>query len=60
MQRSLAWLDQRGARSKVVVTAFGNDAAIGFYRKFGFFAETLSLRQVPGADGVSGVAERPV
>ncbi len=46
MQRSLAWLDQRGAKSKVVVTAFGNGAAIGFYRKFGFFAETLSLRQV--------------
>jgi len=45
MRRSLAWLAERGARSKLIVAACGNDAAIRFYARFGFKPHTVHLRE---------------
>jgi ribosomal protein S18 acetylase RimI-like enzyme len=45
-RRALAWLDGHNAVAKVVLVAFGNDAAIEFYARFGFVADNVSLRQI--------------
>jgi ribosomal protein S18 acetylase RimI-like enzyme len=46
MRRALSWLDGHMATSKTVIVAFGNDLAIEFYRRFGFLADNIALRQI--------------
>lgn len=46
MRRALSWLDGHMATSKTVIAAFGNDLAIEFYRRFGFLADNIALRQI--------------
>jgi ribosomal protein S18 acetylase RimI-like enzyme len=73
-QRALGWLDGRKVVSKIVCVAFGNDSALEFYKRFGFVADNISLRQSPDAgchpsasptggptpaSGSSGVTEGP-
>ncbi|HLX63405.1 MAG TPA: GNAT family N-acetyltransferase [Planctomycetota bacterium] len=45
MRRALAWLTERGAKSKLIVVAHGNDAAMRFYARFGFKPNTVHLRE---------------
>jgi diamine N-acetyltransferase len=45
VRRTLAWLDNVGASSKVVTVAHGNERALAFYRRFGFHPLSILLRQ---------------
>jgi diamine N-acetyltransferase len=47
LRRALAWLDSRGARSKVVTVAHANPGALALYRRFGFQPRTVLLQQTP-------------
>jgi diamine N-acetyltransferase len=46
MQYALAWMDQKGALEKVVEVCVGNEAAWGFYGRFGFLPRKTLLKQV--------------
>lgn len=45
MRRGLKWLTGRGAKSKLIVVAHGNDTAMRFYARFGFKPNTIHLRE---------------
>jgi diamine N-acetyltransferase len=45
LRRTLAWLESMGASSKVVTVAYGNQAALALYQRFGFHPRTISLQQ---------------
>ena len=45
MERALAWLDELGAKKKIVSVAVGNEQAYGFYAKFGFLPRRSMLEQ---------------
>ncbi len=45
MQAALAWMTGEGAKKKRLLVAFGNDAPLGFYQRFGFQPRNLELVQ---------------
>ena len=47
LRRSLAWLDDLGASSKLATVAHGNTAALAFYQRHGFQPRTVTLQQFP-------------
>ena len=53
MQRALSWLDAQGALDISITVAHGNEEALGFYRRYGFYPRTYVLRRSVG-DGVNG------
>lgn len=49
MNTALAWMESCDVAKKQVVAGFGNDAALGFYERFGFFPANFELIQkTPG------------
>ena len=45
MEMALAWFDNHGVTRKVLSVGSGNDEVIKFYEMFGFYPETIYLRQ---------------
>jgi diamine N-acetyltransferase len=45
MHRALAWFRAAGATSTIISVTHGNDKAIAFYRRFGFYPRAVVLRQ---------------
>jgi diamine N-acetyltransferase len=45
MRAALSWLDQKGAVEKLVEVSVGNEAAWGFYGKYGFKPRKTVLKQ---------------
>ena len=45
MEKAVAWLDEVGAKKKIVSVAVGNEQAYGFYEKFGFLPRRSMLEQ---------------
>jgi diamine N-acetyltransferase len=45
MHRALAWFRAAGATSTIISVTHGNDKAIAFYRRFGFYPRSVLLRQ---------------
>jgi ribosomal protein S18 acetylase RimI-like enzyme len=56
MRRALAWLSNKQLMTKIVSVMSGNNEALAFYRRFGFYPRTISLQEshVP----LSGEKER--
>jgi ribosomal protein S18 acetylase RimI-like enzyme len=46
MKHVLAWMDEECAESKIAEVAAGNEAAFGFYRRYGFLPRETVLKQV--------------
>lgn len=46
MDNSLNWLNTHKVKSKIIGVAAGNENAIEFYEKFGFFKRTTILQEV--------------
>lgn len=46
MRAALEWLDDNGAKSKTVVVVHGNEAAYGFYARYGFLPRSVRLSQI--------------
>jgi diamine N-acetyltransferase len=46
MLKALAWMDQKGAETKVVAVGAGNEEAFNFYRKFGFVTRKTVLEKL--------------
>jgi GNAT superfamily N-acetyltransferase len=45
MKRALEWLDIKGAVSRKISVAVGNEAALPFYKRYGFFPRLLVLQE---------------
>jgi ribosomal protein S18 acetylase RimI-like enzyme len=45
MRNALAWMTQKGVVEKIVEVSVGNEAAWGFYGKFGFMPRKTVLKQ---------------
>ncbi|HBQ26995.1 MAG TPA: hypothetical protein DD791_11425 [Syntrophomonas sp.] len=45
MQMALAWMEQSGANVKTVAIAAGNEQAVSFYARYGFFPRQTLLKQ---------------
>ncbi|MCW4000447.1 MAG: GNAT family N-acetyltransferase [Candidatus Bathyarchaeota archaeon] len=45
MKNTLAWMEQRGALKKTVEVSVGNEAAWGFYGRYGFLPRKTVLEQ---------------
>ena len=45
MRRTLSWFEEQGPVSRIVMVAHGNDDALRFYERFGFYPDNLCLRQ---------------
>ncbi|MDT8716856.1 GNAT family N-acetyltransferase [Clostridium sp. 19966] len=45
MKRALKWLEEKGAKSKMIGVAEGNDEVLEFYKKYGFYKRTTILQQ---------------
>jgi ribosomal protein S18 acetylase RimI-like enzyme len=45
MSRVLAWMDHAQVRQKIVDVAVGNEDALDFYARFGFFPRITTLKQ---------------
>ena len=45
MKHALAWMDEIGVKSKRIDVVYGNDEALPFYEKFGFYPLFLVLQQ---------------
>ncbi|RPF48025.1 acetyltransferase (GNAT) family protein [Hydrogenoanaerobacterium saccharovorans] len=43
MSKALAYFDENGISNLKLCVAFGNDKAIGFYQKFGFYPFTIDM-----------------
>ncbi|NLG84512.1 MAG: GNAT family N-acetyltransferase [Firmicutes bacterium] len=50
LHRALTWLAEKGARDVKIVVACGNEEALGFYARYGFYPRTYVLRQPVDAD----------
>lgn len=46
MNRAIEWLDENKTTTKKIVVAGGNENAIPFYNKFGFYTRRIVLEQV--------------
>lgn len=45
IKRSIAWMDETGARAKVIAVVTGNEQALGFYAHYGFLPRQYILKQ---------------
>jgi ribosomal protein S18 acetylase RimI-like enzyme len=45
MKTALAWMDAHGAARKIIGVAAGNEEALGFYQKYGFYTRIHVLQQ---------------
>jgi ribosomal protein S18 acetylase RimI-like enzyme len=45
VRHALAWLESVGASSRVVTVAHANEAALAFYKRFGFHPRTILLQR---------------
>jgi diamine N-acetyltransferase len=45
MRHALEWLNREGAAAKTIVVLHENDAALTFYERYGFYPDTINLRQ---------------
>jgi len=45
MQMALAWMEQLGASIRIVAIAAGNEQAVSFYARYGFFPRQTLLKQ---------------
>ena len=45
MKTALAWMDAHGAVKKIIGVAVGNEEALGFYEKYGFYPRVHVLQQ---------------
>ena len=45
MRNALQWMDERKVQQKVVAVVAGNESALPFYAKYGFFCRVLVLHQ---------------
>jgi ribosomal protein S18 acetylase RimI-like enzyme len=43
VRRSLAWMDEQGARKITIGVVLGNEEALPLYEKFGFYPRAYSL-----------------
>jgi diamine N-acetyltransferase len=46
IKKALRWMDMKGAVEKTVEVAVGNEAAFGFYARYGFSSRKTLLKQV--------------
>jgi len=46
MERALAWMDEQEVHHRFLFVRVGNEAALGFYRRFGFVPATIRLEQL--------------
>ena len=51
MKRALAWMDEQGAKERTLMVAVGNEAAFGFYSRYGFFPRFTMLKQTEPVSG---------
>lgn len=45
MERALNWMDIHSVSDIEILMSFGNDAALGFYEKYGFYTKNMILRK---------------
>ena len=45
MKRALEWLDRMEVKTKIIGVAEGNEAAVEFYKRYGFFTRRIILEQ---------------
>lgn len=45
MKRALKWLEEKGAKSKMIGVAEGNEEVLEFYKKYGFYKRTIILQE---------------
>jgi diamine N-acetyltransferase len=45
MRRALCWMDEEHVQSKTIVVVLGNEQVLTFYRRYGFYPRTISLKQ---------------
>lgn len=45
MVRALAWLDHKQVKTKIIGVAEGNEAALDFYKRYGFYTRRTILEQ---------------
>ena len=50
LRGALDWLAEKGAKDVKIVVACGNEEALGFYARYGFFPRTYVLRKPVGPD----------
>jgi GNAT superfamily N-acetyltransferase len=46
IRKALAWMDEKGAVTKIVEVSVGNEQAFGFYANYGFYPRKTMLEQV--------------
>ncbi|MEO1814924.1 MAG: GNAT family N-acetyltransferase [Acetobacterium sp.] len=46
LSNAIAWMDEMGARTKIVSVAVGNEKAFSFYERFGFYPRKTQLEQI--------------
>ena len=46
MQRALHWLDNRRAKTKILVVASGNEEVLAFYSRYAFYPKHITLERV--------------
>jgi len=46
MRRVLTWMDKKATGAKIVEVAAGNEKAISFYNRYGFFTRRTVLKQI--------------
>ncbi|SHJ76902.1 Acetyltransferase (GNAT) family protein [Clostridium cavendishii DSM 21758] len=44
--KSLAWQNENNAKTKIIGVAVGNENALGFYEKYGFYKRTIILERI--------------
>jgi diamine N-acetyltransferase len=45
MKRALTWMDNMGVKNKKILISFGNEEAIEFYSRYGFYPKHILLKQ---------------
>jgi ribosomal protein S18 acetylase RimI-like enzyme len=46
MKKALAWMDKKGVATKIVEVTVGNEQALGFYSRYGFYPRKTLLKQI--------------
>ena len=45
IRRALAWLEEHGAKEMKIVVAYGNEEALGFYARYGFYPTDVCVEE---------------
>lgn len=45
MEHALRWMNESSAKRKVIGVVVGNEQALGFYARFGFYPRVVNLEQ---------------